>query len=43
MDRARLLKTRVDPREHVRALSMQFLEYALVIEVRHSSWNRPEV
>lgn len=30
-------------REYVGALCMQFLEYPLVIEVRHSSWDRPEV
>ena len=29
--------------EYIGALSMQFLEYPLVLEVRHSSWNRPGV
>ncbi|HUI41701.1 MAG TPA: DUF72 domain-containing protein, partial [Terriglobia bacterium] len=30
-------------REYIGSLVMQFLEYPLVLEVRHSSWNRPEV
>jgi uncharacterized protein YecE (DUF72 family) len=29
-------------REYLGALVMQFLEYRLVLEVRHSSWNAPE-
>lgn len=29
-------------REYLGALVMQFVEYPLVVEVRHSSWNRPE-
>jgi uncharacterized protein YecE (DUF72 family) len=29
-------------REYLGALVMEFVEYPLVIEVRHSSWNRPE-
>ena len=29
--------------EYLSGLIMQFMEYPLVIEVRHSSWNRPEV
>jgi uncharacterized protein YecE (DUF72 family) len=29
-------------REYLGGLVMQFLEYALVVEVRHSSWNDPE-
>jgi uncharacterized protein YecE (DUF72 family) len=30
-------------REHLAKLIGQFRRYALVLEVRHSSWNRPEV
>jgi uncharacterized protein YecE (DUF72 family) len=30
-------------REYLGALVVQFMEYPLVIEVRHSSWNKPEV
>lgn len=30
-------------REYLGALVVQFMEYPLVIEVRHSSWNNPEV
>ena len=29
--------------EYLSGLFMQFMEYPLVLEVRHSSWNRPEV
>jgi uncharacterized protein YecE (DUF72 family) len=29
--------------EYLSGLIMQFMEYPLVLEVRHSSWNRPEV
>ena len=29
--------------EYVSGLFMQFMEYPLVVEVRHSSWNQPEV
>jgi uncharacterized protein YecE (DUF72 family) len=29
-------------REYLGGLVMQFVEYPLVLEVRHSSWNRPE-
>jgi uncharacterized protein YecE (DUF72 family) len=29
--------------EYLSGLCMQFMEYPLVIEVRHSSWNQPEV
>ena len=29
--------------EYLSGLFMQFMEYPLVVEVRHSSWNRPEV
>ena len=29
--------------EYLSGLVMQFMEYPLVLEVRHSSWNRPEV
>lgn len=30
-------------REYVGTLAMEFVEYPLVLEVRHNSWNRPEV
>ena len=30
-------------REYVGGVAMQFMEYPLVLEVRHSSWNRPEI
>ena len=29
--------------EYMSGLFMQFIEYPLVVEVRHSSWNRPEI
>ena len=29
--------------EYLSGLFVQFMEYSLVLEVRHSSWNRPEV
>jgi uncharacterized protein YecE (DUF72 family) len=29
-------------REYLGALAMEFVEYPLVVEVRHSSWDRPE-
>jgi uncharacterized protein YecE (DUF72 family) len=29
-------------REYLGALAMEFMEYPLVVEVRHSSWDRPE-
>ena len=29
--------------EYLSGLCMQFMEYPLVVEVRHSSWNQPEV
>jgi uncharacterized protein YecE (DUF72 family) len=29
--------------EYLSGLIMQFMEYPLVLEVRHSSWNKPEV
>jgi uncharacterized protein YecE (DUF72 family) len=29
-------------REYLGALAMEFVEYPLVVEVRHNSWNRPE-
>jgi uncharacterized protein YecE (DUF72 family) len=29
-------------REYLGALAMEFVEYPLVLEVRHSSWNRPD-
>jgi len=32
-----------ESREYLGGLVMQFVEYPLVLEVRHSSWNRPEV
>ena len=30
-------------REHVGALVVQFMEYPLVVEVRHGSWNQPDI
>ena len=30
-------------REYLGGLIMQFMEYPLVVEVRHSSWNQPEI
>ncbi|PYV21542.1 MAG: DUF72 domain-containing protein [Acidobacteria bacterium] len=36
-------KNNAENREYVGGLSMQFIEYPLVLEVRHGSWNRPEV
>ncbi len=36
-------KNTPENREYVGGLRMQFVEYPLALEVRHSSWNRPEV
>jgi uncharacterized protein YecE (DUF72 family) len=36
-------KNTKENREYLGGLVMQFVEYPLVLEVRHSSWNRPEV
>ena len=30
-------------REYIGGLAMQFVEYPLVMEVRHNSWNKPEI
>jgi len=32
-----------ESREYLGALVVQFMEYPLVVEVRHGTWNRPEV
>jgi uncharacterized protein YecE (DUF72 family) len=32
-----------ESREYVGGLVMQFVEYPLVLEVRHGSWNKPEI
>ncbi len=32
-----------ESREYLGALVVQFMEYPLVVEVRHASWNQPEV
>src|SRR3989454_6674720 len=36
-------KNTPENREYVGGLRMQFVEYPLALEVRHSSWNQPEV
>ncbi|MCL5006485.1 MAG: DUF72 domain-containing protein [Acidobacteria bacterium] len=36
-------KNTQENREYFGGLVMQFLEYPVVVEVRHESWNRPEV
>lgn len=36
-------KNAKDSREYLGGLIMQFMEYPLVVEVRHSSWNEPEI
>lgn len=36
-------KNTKENREYVGGLVMQFVEYPLVVEVRHSSWNHPEI
>lgn len=36
-------KNSKENREYIGGLAMQFLEYPLVLEVRHESWNQPEV
>ncbi len=36
-------KNTKEHREYLGGLVMQFMEYPLVLEVRHSSWNRPEI
>jgi uncharacterized protein YecE (DUF72 family) len=35
-------KNTPEEREYLGGVCMQFMEYPLVLEVRHSSWNRPE-
>jgi len=32
-----------ESREYLGALAVQFMEYPLVVEVRHASWNQPEI
>jgi uncharacterized protein YecE (DUF72 family) len=36
-------KNTTENREYLGGVCMQFMEYPLVLEVRHSSWSRPEV
>jgi uncharacterized protein YecE (DUF72 family) len=36
-------KNNKENREYVGGLVMQFMEYPLVLEVRHESWNKPEI
>lgn len=36
-------KNTKENREYLGGLFMQFMEYPLVVEVRHSSWNQPEI
>lgn len=36
-------KNTQESREYLGGLVMQFVEYPLVLEVRHSSWNQPEI
>ncbi|HET7214039.1 MAG TPA: DUF72 domain-containing protein [Terriglobia bacterium] len=36
-------KNNKENREHVGGLVMQFMEYPLVLEVRHESWNKPDI
>ncbi len=36
-------KNSKESREYVGGLVMQFVEYPLVLEVRHDSWNKPEI
>ncbi len=36
-------KNTKENREYLVGLFMQFMEYPLALEVRHSSWNRPEI
>ncbi len=36
-------KNAKESREYLGGLIMQFMEYPLVVEVRHSSWNTPEI
>ncbi len=36
-------KNTKENREYLGGLFMQFMEYPLVLEVRHSSWNQPEI
>ena len=36
-------KNTKENREYLGGVCMEFMEYPLVVEVRHSSWNRPEV
>src|ERR1019366_2536307 len=36
-------KNTPEQREYLSGLLLQFREYPLVVEVRHASWNRPDV
>jgi uncharacterized protein YecE (DUF72 family) len=36
-------KNTKENREYMSGLFMQFMEYPLVVEIRHSSWNQPEI
>jgi uncharacterized protein YecE (DUF72 family) len=36
-------KNTKENREYLGGLAMEFVEYPLVLEVRHSSWNKPEI
>jgi uncharacterized protein YecE (DUF72 family) len=36
-------KNNKENREYIGGLVMQFMEYPLVLEVRHESWNKPEI
>ena len=36
-------KNEKENREYLGGLVVQFMEYPLVVEIRHSSWNRPEI
>ncbi len=36
-------KNEKESREYLGGIVMQFMEYPLVVEVRHSSWNKPEI
>jgi uncharacterized protein YecE (DUF72 family) len=36
-------KNSKENREYIGGLVMQFMEYPLVLEVRHESWNKPEI
>jgi uncharacterized protein YecE (DUF72 family) len=36
-------KNNKENREYIGGLAMQFMEFPLVLEVRHESWNKPEI